>query len=253
MRLTLLPVIVCGGGGSRLWPLSRAEAPKPFVRPPGADESLLAQTYARLKKMPAPPPACVTVAASGDVFLCREVAAAAAPDAPHFFVGEPERRDTAPAVVAAAAWIARLFGEDAAMLVLPADHLVGDPAAFWRAAECAAAAARNGHIALLGVVPESPATGYGYIECGEKDDDGCFAVRRFVEKPNEERAAQFLADGNFFVERRGVLHDSQNFVCGVAAPCAGIAGVAFVAAKTFARRRHGKRSGARLESSGGSL
>ena len=197
LRLTLLPVIVCGGGGSRLWPLSRAEAPKPFVRPPGADESLLAQTYARLKKMPAPPPACVTVAASGDVFLCREVAAAAAPDAPHFFVGEPERRDTAPAVVAAAAWIARLFGEDAAMLVLPADHLVGDPAAFWRAAECAAAAARSGHIALLGVVPESPATGYGYIECGEKDDDGCFAVRRFVEKPNEERAAQFLADGNF--------------------------------------------------------
>ena len=191
----LVPVIICGGSGSRLWPVSRSGHAKPFARLPGLNSSLLAQTYSRLAGLPLPPTAVLTVAAAETLFLCRESAANI--PAPHLFIGEPVARNTAPAVVAAAAMVRQRFGEDAVLLVLPADHLVADPAAFWTAAAYALQAAENGRFALLGITADSPATGYGYIECGMAQPGSCFAVRQFVEKPERRRAEEFLAAGNF--------------------------------------------------------
>ena len=189
--------VICGGDGLRLWPLSRAACAKPFIRLPGRARPLLADTFARIAESPAAPAAIVVVAAADDIFLCRQTAEEFAPGIPHLFVGEPEGRDTAPAIAAAACLAARKFGEDAAMLVLPADHAIAQTDNFWQAAMRATRAATDGKIALLGVPPDSPATGYGYIERGAEESESLFAARRFVEKPDAARAAQFVADGNF--------------------------------------------------------
>lgn len=191
-----IPVILCGGGGSRLWPASRGGLAKPYIRLPGMQHSLLAQTYARLRQTDMPQ-AVITIAAAADLFLCRAEAAAHAPDIPHFFIGEPAARNTAAAVIAAATFAARRFGEDTVLLALPADHLVGRADIFWAAAARAADAAAGGRFALLGVAPDYPATGYGYIECGAEEYEKCHVVRRFVEKPDARRAAEFCAAGGF--------------------------------------------------------
>lgn len=190
-----VPVIICGGSGSRLWPVSRSDYPKPFVQLPGLKAPLLTQTYSRLAGSPVRPVATVTVAAAETLFLCRQSAAAA--PAPHLFIGEPARRNTAPAIVAAAAMVKQHFGEEAVLMVMPADHLLGNPTAFWQAAECAIEAAQSGSFALLGVTPDYPATCYGYIERGAAQSGNCFAVRRFVEKPARPLAEEFITAGNF--------------------------------------------------------
>ncbi|MGI9307017.1 MAG: mannose-1-phosphate guanylyltransferase/mannose-6-phosphate isomerase [Gammaproteobacteria bacterium] len=196
-RPDFLPVILCGGGGTRLWPLSRRGLAKPFLRLPGAARPLLAETYTRLSAASAPPAAALTVSAGEDLFLCQESAAANAPEMQHYFIGEPCARNTAAAVVAAAVFAARRFGEDAVLLALPADHAVQNPKAFWEAAGRAAKAAANGRFALLGAVAATPETGYGYIEYGAEEADETCAVRRFVEKPDLRRAEEFVAAGNF--------------------------------------------------------
>ena len=193
----LVPVIICGGGGSRLWPISRRSFAKPFVALPGQSHSLLAQTYARLQHAPSPT-ALITVAAAADLFLCKEIAAAHAPAAAaHLFIGEPEGRGTAPAILSAACWAAERFGTQAMLLVLPADHLVKNVGQFWRAAELAMQAAARHRLALLGIAPEYAATGYGYIECGEEEAESCYMVRRFIEKPSSARAKSLIVDGGF--------------------------------------------------------
>ncbi len=194
---SFVAAVICGGGGLRLWPLSRAAYAKPFVRLPGRDRPLLADTFARIAQSPDAPAAIIVIAAENDIPMCRRTAAEYAPKIPHLFVGEPEGRDTAPAIAAAACLSAKRFGGETPLLVLPADHAVARADNFWRAAIRAARAAADGKIALLGIPPDSPATGYGYIERGTMESESQFAVRRFVEKPDAARAAQFLADGNF--------------------------------------------------------
>lgn len=198
MSAAFVPVIMCGGSGSRLWPASREDWPKQFAALPGLSRPLLAEAYARLRGAPMSPTAVLTVAASDSLFLCEEMADEWAPSgAEHVFIGEPQGRNTAAAIAAAAAAVARRFGEDAVMFAMPADHLVGNEPVFWEAAAKAADAAKAGRIALLGMTPEYPATAYGYIEFSEKDVGGCFAVTRFVEKPDATRADKYLAAGNF--------------------------------------------------------
>ena len=193
-------VILCGGCGSRLWPLSRAEYAKPFVQLPGLQVPLLEETYRRLPGGAAqirhPPAAVLTVAAADSIFLCQQAAARQCSQTEQLFIGEPMGRNTAPALVAAASWVRERFGDAMPLIVLPADHLVGNPQAFWDAAAKALAATADG-FALLGIAPDHPATGYGYMECGAALDNGCFAVKRFVEKPDAATAAQFLSAGNF--------------------------------------------------------
>ena len=189
--------VVCGGGGLRLWPLSRSACAKPFVQLPGRKRPLLADTFLRIAKANPAPSAIIVVAAKDDLPLCRSIAEKYASDIPHLFIGEPEGRDTAPAIAASASFSAARFGENLPLLALPADHSIANADNFWRAAMHSVRAAKDGKIALLGIPPDSPATGYGYIERGEKESEMRFAVRRFVEKPDAERAAKFAADKNF--------------------------------------------------------
>ncbi|MGU9951090.1 MAG: mannose-1-phosphate guanylyltransferase/mannose-6-phosphate isomerase [Gammaproteobacteria bacterium WSBS_2016_MAG_OTU1] len=194
--LAVTPLIICGGSGSRLWPASRQTLAKPFVKLPGVDKSLLAETYARLHHATTPLSAIITIAAADSLFLCQEIAAAHAPAVPHWFIGEPQGRNTAPAILTAATMAAKRLGDETILLALPADHLVGQVEAFWQSAAQAAKLAHQGRFALLGITPDYAATGYGYIECGAVEGGG-FAVNRFVEKPDLSRAEAFIAAGNF--------------------------------------------------------
>ena len=199
MSAQFIPIIICGGSGSRLWPRSRRDFAKPFVPLPGATESLIDLTYKRLCESPQTPTAVMTVAAANDLFLCEDSFAKYGPKTPHLLIGEPEGRNTAPAIATAVMWVRQRFGNDAAVLVLAADHIVGNAAAFWRAVAAATRAAQAGKIALLGIAPSYPSTGYGYIERGEAlaEVKDVFTVRRFVEKPDAAKAQTFVANDNF--------------------------------------------------------
>lgn len=184
------PVILCGGSGTRLWPRSRASRPKPFL-PLLGERTLFEATLDRV--------------AGGDLFAAPIVVAggahvdyimAQASDTTTVIV-EPEGRNTAPAIGLAAALMAGSQQGDAVMLVLPSDHYIADTDAFIAAAQQAAALASEGRMVALGIAPNRPETGYGYIKRGEPLDVG-FAVDRFVEKPDRANAEQFLAEGGYF-------------------------------------------------------
>lgn len=195
------PVILCGGGGTRLWPRSRKQSPKPFL-PLLGDETLLQQTLARCsdEAIFAPP---MLVAGADHVPLIREQAGELAPGA---LIVEPAAKNTAPAVALAAARL----DPDAVMLVCPSDHHIADTAAFHAAALAAAALARDGWLVSLAITPDRPEVGYGYIKRGDALAGG-FEVERFVEKPSLETAQAFLADGTYawnggiFAFRAGAL------------------------------------------------
>ena len=186
----IVPVIISGGVGSRLWPISRALHPKPFIPLPGGG-TLIRRTYARAAGL-AGVDQIVTVTNRDLLFLTAdEYAEVVAPGVKNTFLLEPFGRDTAAAVALAALQVAR-DNPDAVLVVLPADHLIMDEAGFGAAVAKAAAIAATGRIVTFGMKAESPETGFGYIEA-EGD-----TVLRFVEKPNAERAAQFIASGRFF-------------------------------------------------------
>ncbi|WP_374408376.1 mannose-1-phosphate guanylyltransferase [Pelagerythrobacter sp.] len=178
------PVILCGGSGTRLWPRSRPERPKPFLSLLG-ERSLFEATLARCTGARFAPP--VVVAGAHHLDLAEDQGP---PDMR--IVVEPEGRNTAPAIALAAARLPA----DAIMLVCPSDHHIADTAAFHAAAEAAAALASEGHLVAFAITPDRPETGYGYIERGEPIDGG-YRVARFVEKPDAARAREFLAAGTF--------------------------------------------------------
>jgi mannose-1-phosphate guanylyltransferase/mannose-6-phosphate isomerase len=190
------PVILSGGSGTRLWPMSRTHYPKQFL-PLVGDNSLLQQAALRAAGadgFAAP----LAIANEEHRFLIaeqlREIGVV-----PQALILEPVGRNTAPAVCVAAL---RLAESDPAalMLVMPSDHAIDDGAAFHAAIGCAAAAARAGFLVTFGVTPERAETGYGYIERGKKlaGVEGGFAVARFVEKPDAATAERYVAAGDFF-------------------------------------------------------
>lgn len=184
----LIPVILCGGAGSRLWPVSRELHPKPFIRLADG-HSLLQKAYLRGSQL-AGVDHLVTVT-NRELFFktedeFREVSLANASNA---FILEPFGRNTAPAIAAATLQVAKTHGRDAIMLVLAADHLIANQAAFQQAVTEAIALAQQGKLVTFGIQPDSPETGYGYIEYeGTK-------VLRFVEKPSLEKAKDYLSSG----------------------------------------------------------
>ncbi|MFK7990379.1 MAG: mannose-1-phosphate guanylyltransferase [Sandaracinaceae bacterium] len=184
-------IVMAGGSGTRFWPLSRRARPKQLLPLAGGEESLLAATVRRVSQLsPAERVLVVTNA------LLAEATRDAVPDVPmQNVMAEPVGRNTAPCVGWAAA---RVFREDpeAVCMVLPADHHIGDEARYVEVLEQAVEAARGGGIVTVGIRPTRPETSYGYIEIGESRGDAHVA-RRFVEKPNHQRAEQFLAAGNF--------------------------------------------------------
>ncbi|WP_072375571.1 mannose-1-phosphate guanylyltransferase/mannose-6-phosphate isomerase [Hyphomicrobium sp. NDB2Meth4] len=194
MTATIVPVILSGGSGTRLWPLSRTMFPKQFIAFDGDHGSLLGQTLRRLKGDFAPP---IVVCNVDHRFLVREELARAGLE-PEAILLEPAPRNTA-AAVAVAALTAVKKNTDAIIAVMPSDHTVKDGEAFGESIERAAAVALTGRLVLFGIAPTGPNTGYGYIRRGEAldRDAGAFAVSEFAEKPNLDTAKKYLADGSY--------------------------------------------------------
>lgn len=201
--MTIVPVIICGGAGARLWPLSRETYPKPFIRLAGG-MSLIQHALKRAAAIAGTGDSAgeiVTVANRELLFEIRDHYAEIEPGGrPHRFILEPEGRDTAAAIATAALEIADAHGGDAVMCILPGDHIILDTEAFTAAIGKAVGLAREHRLVTLGIRPEKPETGYGYIEADGMD------VVRFVEKPDLATAERFLADGRF-------LWNSGMFFC----------------------------------------
>lgn len=189
--MPLIPTIICGGAGARLWPLSRSLHPKPFITLFG-EHSLLQKTAARATRLDGVEE-LLTVTNDALLFLALEQYQTIVPEALHqHFILEPEGRDTAGAVIAAALRIQARYGDKATMLLMPADHLIEDFDGFQAAVQQAEALAAQGHIVVFGIQPTGPETGYGYIEA---DGD---SVLQFVEKPDLITAQDYLDQGTYF-------------------------------------------------------
>ncbi len=197
----IVPVVLAGGSGSRLWPVSRTFYPKQFLKLLG-EQSFLQSTLLRAAGVTAARP--ILVCNEEHRFLvaeqCREVDVVW-----DQLILEPEGRNSAPAI-ALAAWQATSVNPDAILLVLPSDHLVSDEQAFAKAVETAAGGAASGGLVTFGVTPDCPEPGYGYIEV-EDVGAGLQCVRQFVEKPDAGTAEKYVAAGNY-------LWNSGMFVLG---------------------------------------
>ena len=195
LSMALVPIILSGGAGTRLWPLSREAAPKPFMPLPGSGgDTLLARTFARASGL-ADLAGIVTITNRDYYFHTKDTYAGAGSELPPrlAYLLEPSGRNTGPAVALGALYAQAAFGPDATLLVLPADHLIRDLAAFSAAVGQAAALAREGWLATFGIPPVTPETGYGYIEIAEPLGEGSYRARRFVEKPPLADAQAFVA------------------------------------------------------------
>ena len=197
-KTPLIPVILCGGTGTRLWPLSRASYPKQYWPLSGeGDATLLQQTQQRLQGLDG---------LESPLLICNEDHRFIVAEqmrqidvVPSAILLEPMGRNTAPAVTVAALQ-ATACGEDPLLLVLAADHMIRDAAGFRQAVESGRGAAEAGRLVTFGIVPTAPETGYGYIEAAEPFHPEGLAdvpIARFVEKPNQATAEQFLATGRF--------------------------------------------------------
>ncbi|EPM71613.1 mannose-1-phosphate guanylyltransferase/mannose-6-phosphate isomerase PslB, partial [Pseudomonas syringae pv. actinidiae ICMP 18886] len=190
----LIPCIIAGGSGTRLWPVSREAMPKPFMRLPDG-ESLLQKTFLRAAGLSGVD-RLLTVT-NREVYF-RTVDDYRQLNKSHArldFILEPFGRNTAAAIVAAALHVSTLYGDDAQLLVLPADHLITDVAAFSRAVAAAQALAAEGWLVTFGIVPTAPETGFGYIEKGQALNADACQVARFVEKPDAAVAQGYLQSG----------------------------------------------------------
>lgn len=200
-KTIIIPVILSGGAGSRLWPVSRENHPKPFMKLADG-ESLLEKTYRRVANLSAvyhegDKAYSLTVTNRDYYFMCRdELEKAGASGA---FLLEPCRRNTAPAIALAAHQICDKHGPDTLMLILPADHCILNEEAFATAVERAVQLASAPHNLLVtfGIMPTSPETGFGYIEAGHSIECG-YKVKAFVEKPDAKTAQSYVDSSNFF-------------------------------------------------------
>lgn len=216
--MQIVPVILCGGSGTRLWPLSRKAYPKQFLRLTGP-HSLLQQTLMRAAAMDGST-APMVIANDHHRFLVWEQAEEIQQPLEAIIL-EPEGKNTAPAVAYAAFHLLQraqspsatavsaavntdgaesaLPENDAVLLILPADHVIQGNTAFEEAVKHGKTLAEQGHIVTFGIVPTGPETGYGYIEAFQDDSSTQhFSVRRFVEKPSKDKAESYLKQGNYF-------------------------------------------------------
>jgi mannose-1-phosphate guanylyltransferase/mannose-6-phosphate isomerase len=223
----LTPVILSGGAGTRLWPLSRELYPKQLLALTG-ERTMLQQTALRLSGLAAAAP--VVVCNEAHRFLVAEQLRQLRMDT-RAVVLEPFGRNTAPAIALAALAALKMSSaeegaDDPELLVLPADHVIRDVPAFQKAVRVALPAVQQGKLVTFGIVPNSPETGYGYIQRGQASADGVYGITRFVEKPSVERAQQFLQSGDYlwnsgmFMFRAGrYLQELERFAPQIARVC----------------------------------
>jgi hypothetical protein len=204
----LVPVILSGGSGTRLWPLSRELHPKQFL-PLVGEQTMLQDTVQRLAGLKAGAP--IVVCNAHHRFLVAEQLRAIGSPAGDIIL-EPVGRNTAPAVaIAALAALAGTAGEDALILVMPADHCLRDVGAFQAAVEVGITSARQGHLVTFGVVPTAAEVGYGYIRRAQGEGPS-YPIAEFVEKPDAERAAQYVASGDYLWNSGMFLFSARRFV-----------------------------------------
>ncbi len=192
MKSRIYPVIMSGGAGSRLWPLSRQAEPKQLL-PLVTDQTMIQATVARFDGPEFADPVFICNALHVDQIKAQMSAMSRSVDA---IIVEPVGRNTAPCAVVAAQHV-KSRDPDALVLLVPADHHVEKPKNFAKAVHRAVPAARDGRLVTFGITPEGPETGYGYIEGAEALDDGVFAVEAFREKPNRETAEAYLKTGRY--------------------------------------------------------
>jgi mannose-1-phosphate guanylyltransferase/mannose-6-phosphate isomerase len=211
----IVPVILAGGKGTRLWPMSRSSRPKQFLQLTG-DLSLFQLTLKRLSD-PTRYDRPIVVTNAEYRFLVAEQASEAGVELDAVIL-EPMARNTA-AAIAAATLIAARNGTRL-VHVLASDHNIRVDEAYISAIDTAAAAARAGRLATFGITPTAPATGFGYIEAGKAEPSGAHKVKRFVEKPNEDRAREMIAQGNYYWNSGMFLFNSEVFLdeCRTLAP-----------------------------------
>lgn len=193
----LVPVVLSGGAGTRLWPVSRESRPKPFIRLRDG-KTLLERTYQRALR-------ChdvaeiVTVTNRDYYFQTRDswTTARSGTETEARFLLEPAGRNTAPAILLAALDIQQRHGDDAVLLVLPADHLIKDTTAFINDVAAAATLADSGRLVTFGIPPQHAETGFGYLRAGDVLQDG-YTVEQFIEKPTPERAGELIDAGDCY-------------------------------------------------------
>ncbi|MFZ5706903.1 MAG: mannose-1-phosphate guanylyltransferase/mannose-6-phosphate isomerase [Pseudomonadota bacterium] len=184
----ITPVILSGGSGTRLWPLSRSHRPKQLL-PLTGEKTMLQMTSERCRDGSCFAPAIIVT----NALHATEIARQLAEDAPSAIILEPAGRNTAPAIALAALESA----PDAPLLVMPSDHVIEDVPAFHAAIAAALPLVEQGWLVTFGITPDKPETGYGYIRRGESVAPGVQKVDAFVEKPDLARAADYVADGNY--------------------------------------------------------
>ncbi|MGG6175367.1 mannose-1-phosphate guanylyltransferase/mannose-6-phosphate isomerase [Pantoea allii] len=193
MSVKLLPVIMAGGSGSRLWPLSRTLYPKQFLALT-SDATMLQETIKRVESLPHLSP--YLICNESHRFIVAEQLRQHNIKHGGIFL-EPVGRNTAPAITLAALQAVKNL-DDPVMLVLAADHVIKDEQAFLTAVENAIPLAESGKLVTFGIVPDRPETGYGYIKQGANVNDYSFKVDSFVEKPNLETAQEYLSSGKYY-------------------------------------------------------
>ncbi len=190
--MTIIPLILSGGAGTRLWPLSWGDHPKQFL-PLVSDKTMIQETLLRLKDLDIGSP--IVSCGEGHRFLVAQQLGEITDKKPTIIL-EPMAKNTAPAI-AAACCAAMKQDKDAIVVVLPSDHVIADIKTFQNAVMTAARNAEKGVLVTFGIVPTFAATGYGYVKASGAETDGAFTLEKFVEKPCLEKAREYLASGEY--------------------------------------------------------
>jgi len=189
----LIPVILAGGSGTRLWPLSRKLYPKQLIELT-SDKTMLQETLLRLENIPQVQSPIIICNEEHRFMVAEQLRAIGIEDAS--IILEPVGKNTAPAVATAALKAGEIY-ENPCLLVLPADHYIGDIKNFTKSVETAYKASNKNLIMTFGIIPDSPETGYGYIKKGKKIDESIYSTDKFVEKPDVKTAKKYLDSGKY--------------------------------------------------------
>jgi mannose-1-phosphate guanylyltransferase/mannose-6-phosphate isomerase len=205
--MKLVPVILSGGAGTRLWPLSRELLPKQLLALTG-ERTMIQETAARLAGFPDTTAPIVVCNEAQRFLVAEQLREMGLP--PAAILLEPVGRNTAPAIALAAEIARQLAGDDALILVLPADHVLEDLSAFQSAIRRAIPAAARGKLVAFGIVARTPETGYGYLRAeGSAAAAAAVPIAQFVEKPDAARAREFVASGDYFWKSGRFLFGAQ--------------------------------------------